>query len=92
MIQASPVATVGIHYKWIPEWLQSLLRRLLRDTENFGSVTNVFVHSTENENGQIAADMTTVEKAEIMLERHMSNEIKILQEIERLGCPQFKEP
>ena len=91
MLHVSAVANIRFPLVNIPERLKSPLRRLLRDIENFGSVTNVFVNLKENENGQIAADMTRVEKAENLLERHMSDENKILQEIEHLGCPQFGE-
>ena len=75
----------------IPKLLGTPLEKLVREMENFSCVTNVFVNLRENENGQIAADMTRVEKAENTLERHMCDENKILQEIEHLGCPQFVE-
>lgn len=91
MLQDSREANSTLGYKVIPKRLKSPLRSLLGDIEDFGSVTNVFVHFKENDNGQIAADMTRVQKAENMLERQMSDENKILQDIEHLGCPQFKE-
>ena len=91
MIQVSAIANLRLSYRMIPERLETPLQRLVREIENFGSVTNVFVNLRENENGQIAADMTRVQKAENILERHISNENKILQDIEHLGCPQFVE-
>ena len=91
MIQVSAVANIRLMYRKIPGRLKGRLQRLLQDIENFGSVTNVFVNLKENENGQIAADMMRVEQAENMLERHMSDENKILQDIKHLGCPQFEE-
>ena len=91
MIQVSAIANLRLSSRTIPERLKTPLERLVREMENFGSVTNVFVNLGENENGQIAADMTRVQKAENILERHMSNENKILQDIEHLGCPQFVE-
>ncbi|KAK0515444.1 hypothetical protein JMJ35_001478 [Cladonia borealis] len=91
LIQVSAIANLRLASRIIPERLQTPLQRLVREIENFGSVTNVFVNLRENENGQIAADMTRVRKAENILERHMSNENTILQEIEHLGCPQFVE-
>ena len=91
MIQVSAVANLRLNWRTIPELLKRPLQKLVREIENFGSVTNVFVNLRENENGQIVADMTRVHKAENMLERHMSNENKMLQDIEHLGCPQFVE-
>ena len=91
MIQVSAEANLRIGYRKIPEQLQTPLQSLVREIESFDSVTNVFVNLIENENGQIAADMTRVQKAENILERRMSNENKILQDIEHLGCSQFVE-
>lgn len=91
MIQVSAAGNIKRTHRAIPKRLKSSIQRLLRDTEDFGTVTNVFANLKENENGQISADMTRVEKTENMLERHMSDENKILQDIEHLGCPQFGE-
>ena len=91
MIQVSAVANISLGWRDIPERLELALQRIVREIRNFGSVTNVSVDLKENETGQIAADMTRLEKAENLLERHMSDENKILQEIEHLGCPQFVE-
>lgn len=91
MTQVSAASNVRLGYRTIPERLETPLKRLLREIENFSCVTNVFVNLRENENDQIAADMTRVRKAENILERHMSNENKILQDIEHPGCPQFVE-
>ena len=85
MIQVSAIANLRLSYRIIPERLETPLQRLVREIVNFGSVTNVFVNLRENENDQIAADMTRVQKAENILERHMSNKNKILQDIEHLG-------
>ncbi|KAL9611266.1 MAG: hypothetical protein Q9167_004092 [Letrouitia subvulpina] len=87
---SSATNTVSM-FKSMPEQLQSPLRRLLEDTENFGSVTNVFVHLRENKNGRITVDMARVGKTENMLKRHMSNESRLLQDIEHLSCPHFTE-
>ena len=90
MIQVSAIANLRLGSRAIPERLETPLQKLIREIENFGSVTNVFVNLRE-ENDRIAADMTRVQRAENVLERHMSNENKILQDIEHLGCPQFVE-
>ena len=92
MIQVSAIANLRNAQRKIPERLETPLKRLVREIENFGSVTNVFVTLRENENGQIAADMTRLQETENILERHMSDENKIRQDIEHLGCPQFVEP
>lgn len=91
MIQVSAVANLRLTYRMIPELLRTPLQKLLREMENFSCVTNVFVTVKESETGQITADTRRVEKVENMLERHMSDGNKILQEIKHLGCPQFVE-
>ena len=91
MIQVSAVANLRLTDRMIPELLKTPLQTLLREMENFSCVTNVSVDLKENETGQIAADTTRVETVEDMLERHMTDENKIFQEIEHLGCPQFVE-
>ena len=91
IIQVSAVAYRRLTDQWIPELLKTPLQKLLREMENFSCVTNVSVNLKETETGQIAADTTRVEGVEDMLERHMSDEDKILQEIEHLGCPRFVE-
>ena len=91
MIQVSAVANLRLTDRMIPELLKTPLQKLLREMENFSCVTNVSVNWKEYETGQIAADTTRVETVEDMLERHMTDENKILQEIEHLGCPQFVE-
>ena len=91
MIQVSAEANIRLGWRDIPERLELPLQRLVREIHNFGSVTSVSVNLKENETGQITADTTRLEKVENMLERQMSNENTILQEIEHLGYPQFVE-
>ena len=74
MMQVSAVANISLGWRDIPERLELALQKIVRDIHNFGSVTSVSVDLKENETGQIAADMTRLEKAEYMLERHMSDE------------------
>ena len=70
MIQVSTISNIRLMYKKVPERLKDPLQRALRETERFGSVTNLFVNPKEIGNGQIAADMTRV-GAEDILERHV---------------------
>ena len=91
MIQVSAEANIRLPPRAIPERLELPLQRLVREIQNFGSVTSVSVYLKENETGQITADTTRRENVENMLERQMSDENMMLQEIEHLRCPQFVE-
>jgi hypothetical protein len=91
IIQISTSDNLGSRYTILPKLVQSSIRKVLRHIENFGFVTNISIHLKENDNGQITADTTRMETAEDMLERDMSSEDRILQDIEHLGCHQFRE-
>lgn len=91
ILRISALETFGAKMMCLPKPVQSPIRKALKSVKVFGSVTKLFVHLNENENGQITVDITRVEIIEHMLERDMSNEDKILQKFKHLGCDQFKE-
>jgi len=91
ILQISSLETLGSKMMCLPKPVQSPLRKVLGNVNFFGSVTNLFVHLNENENGQIIVDTTRVEMSEHVLEKAMSKEDKILQNFKHLGCDQFKE-
>jgi hypothetical protein len=91
MVQVFNPDNIGSRYKTLPKPLQRPLRKLLQEVKTFDSVTTLSVRLTENGNGEITADLKGVKKVENMLERKMSKEEDILQDIEDLGCRQFKE-
>jgi hypothetical protein len=91
MLQVFNPDNIGSRYKTLPKPLQRPLRKLLQEVKTFDSVTTLSVRLAENGNGEITADLKGVKKVENMLERKMSKEEDILQDIEDLGCRQFKE-
>jgi hypothetical protein len=72
--------------KILPKAFQSLLDPLLPQLEFFSSVTNLSLSLEEEESGQIVIRSRGINAAEDTLEVHMSDEDRILQEIEHLGC------
>lgn len=72
--------------KILPKAFQSLLDPLLPQLEFFSSFTNLSLSLEEEESGQIVIRSRGINAAEDTLEVHMSDEDRILQEIEHLGC------
>ena len=80
-----------VNYKILPRVLWNQLNVLLPRLELFNSVTNLTLSFKENESGQIVGGSTVTEISEDFLEVKMSNEDRILNDIEDLGCAQFLE-
>ena len=91
MIQVSAKPNIRLPPRAIPERLELPLQRLVREIQNFGSVTSVSVYLKENEPVKFPLIRRGEKNVENMLERQMSDENTMLQEIEHLGCPQFVE-
>ena len=77
--------------KILPKALQSFLNTLLPQLKLFSSVSELSLSLREDEGGQIVSESSKIEVAEDLLEKEMSNEDQILQDIEDLGCAKFLE-
>lgn len=91
ILQVSGVADSKAMIRQVHERLQSPLYNLCREIVDFGAVTNVFAALAEGQHGQIVADTRKITKAENMLEKHLSDENKFLQDLKHFRCPHFKE-
>ena len=77
--------------KTLSEPLRNQLSMILPQLDLYKSVTNLSLSFDENESGQIVGDSIRMNVAKDLLEIEMSNEDRIMRDIEDLGCPQFLE-
>jgi len=77
--------------KTLPKAIQNLLDPLLPQLDFFYPVTNLSLSLEEDKSGQIGIEPRAINAAEDTLEARMSDEDRILQEIEHLGCRKILE-
>lgn len=91
LLQSSFPANMGSRYFSLPIPVQASLRTTLQRIEHFSPVTNVAVDLEEDEDGQMTSVTKIREIAEDTMEKAMSDENGLLQDIRTLGCRQFQE-
>ncbi|MCJ1323579.1 hypothetical protein MMC10_000240 [Thelotrema lepadinum] len=77
--------------KTLPKAIQCLLQILLPKVDFFDSVTSISMCLEDHKNGVISPSLPTIGVTEDTSEVTRSDEARILQDIEDLGCPQFLE-
>lgn len=91
MSQVSATDDLEHSCKILPKALQSLLSTLLPQLKLFSSVSRLSLSLREDESGHIVSETRKIEVVEDLLEKGMSDEDQILQDIEDLGCAKFLE-
>ena len=92
VLRAADIDNMEFHHHVLPGALQNLLlNTILSRMDVFYSVTILSMFLREDESDQIIIDSHKIEAAEDQMERGLSDQAQVLQDIEDLGCTKIPE-
>ena len=89
ILQASTARNLDRSYRPLPRAFQDAMNKILPFVEFYASVTKISLGLWEDCAGKLVIDPQNIRVAEDRAEIEMSDEVRMLQDIDDLGCPQY---